>query len=621
MNVLRRPRRHAGAALVCALALLLTACGPPLPDSVVADSGATVGWTHTLTTTNPASADGATAGNQDVAAMTRGQFARVVDGSVAVNQSFGTVTITDPETFTVRYDLADIEWSDGIPLDAADLILAWAAGADVLSQKRTDTGESEGSGDAQQAEHTAEEPEQPEATDSTDTGEGQEPVTFDSRPSGLQESLQISDYDEFDRWIEVQFAHPIDDWQTALNVAVPAHVVGQRALGIDDPMAAKHAVVTAILQHDMADLRAIATTWNNAFDLPDGDGSAIPDDLLLSSGPYRITEIDQSREQAQSIRLVVNKHYTGKPSPQFETITLRHTDSADLLQQVGNTVDVVQLTPTPDNFTRVRDLERVDYTVATSSDRTVWALVLNVDRGEFTWHNAREAFLRAVPRSDVTEAAAGPWASTYSAADSLLFTHSADGYQIAKEDAGMSSLIGGDADEAAKERDAIGVDAGTDVCVLYDTDSHFATQAYAALKDGVAEAGWDVQDCGSDDVAAAAKENGDWDAALTRIPVPSDPAEIAAWWGSDGAHSLSRSQNDKRDELIAELARTPDFYAARELRVQIEATIVDDAVALPLAAQPVLTISARSLVGVQPPSGAPLTLEVADWALPDDGMN
>src|SRR5699024_10206622 len=52
--------------------------------------------------------------------------------------------------------------------------------------------------------------------------------------------------------------------------------------------------------------------------------------------------------------------------------------------------------------------------------------------------------------------------------------------------------------------------------------------------------------------------------------------------------------------------------------VQIEATLVEDAVALPLASQPVLTISDRAVVGVQPPPGTPITFGTSDWGPPEE---
>src|SRR5699024_4008460 len=153
------------------------------------------------------------------------------------------------------------------------------------------------------------------------------------------------------------------------------------------------------------------------------------------------------------------------------------------------------------------------------------------------------------------------------------------------------------------------------------TENHFASGAYAALKKGVAEAGWDATDCGTDDPAAAVEEDEDCDAILTRVPVPEESADIASMGGSDGAPALSGSQNDELDDLIAELARTPDYYVARDLRVQIEATLVEDAVALPLASQPVLTISDRAVVGVQPPPGTPITFGTSDWGPPEEKLN
>ena len=73
------------------------------------------------------------------------------------------------------------------------------------------------------------------------------------------------------------------------------------------------------------------------------------------------------------------------------------------------------------------------------------------------------------------------------------------------------------------------------------------------------------------------------------------------------------------DELIDALARAADQYEARDLRVQIETTIVEDAVALPLSIQPVVAISDRSIEGVDPRPGgvASLTSGVADWTVAD----
>lgn len=592
MTVSRRGRRSAAAVFACVLALVLAGCATPLPDSIAAGSAATVGWTGRLTGTNTASVDGATAGNLDVAALTRGQFAENVDGAAVIDESFGTATVTNPETFTVRYDLAEPTWSDGIPVDAADLMLAWAAGSNAVVPPETE-----------------------EDVDEENEDEAEPPFTFESVTTGLTVSEQISDYDQFDRWIEIRFDHPVVDWQTALDVAVPAHVVGQLAFDLEDPMEAKQAVLAAIEDRDTDAMAAIAEVWNTGFTLPEGDGSNIPENLLLSNGPYQISQVDQRNTDAQVVSLEPNREYDGNAQPELEQVDLAQTPRSELLSQLGSSLDVVEVTPTEENWERVRDLERVDYGVTNAHEGTMWALVLRADRGEFSWRNARRAFMRAVQRDQVVTPAAGQWRSVYQSTDSMLFAPGGEGYDIAQEDSGLRERIGGGADDAAQARDEIGVDSGARVCVLYDTADPFASAAYRALRSGVAEAGWDVRDCGTDDVDTAVQENTRWHAVLTRVPIPQTPAQIAAQWGSDGNSSLSGVQNTDRDELIGQLARAADNYEARDLRVQIETTIVDDAVAVPLVTQPTLAVSDRSIGGVQPRPGgtASLTSGIVDW--------
>ncbi len=208
-----------------------------------------VGWSLDLTSLNAASTTGDTAGNHEVAAATHDAFARVVGGEVVDDTGFGTVTVVDddPASFTVRYDLADRDWSDGIPIDGADLLLAWAAGSGAT------------------------------------TGE------FDSVAGDLVHSVDLPRLDDFERRLDVSFTTPVRDWHTALDVAVPAHVVGRLALGVEDPMEAKQAVIDAITDGDEEDLADIARVWSSGFDVtPDGD---LPESVTVGSGPYLVTAV------------------------------------------------------------------------------------------------------------------------------------------------------------------------------------------------------------------------------------------------------------------------------------------------------------------------------------------
>ncbi|MFC7403979.1 hypothetical protein [Georgenia alba] len=568
-----------------------------MPTSVVPDSLVTVGWAENLTGTNAAARTGAAPGNLDVAALTRSRFATEVEGAVVPDESFGTVTIRDQEPFTVRYDLAEPRWSDGIPLDTADLLLAWAAGSNFHAPENFNPVDA--------------------ITEDGSLDVPQDVAWFDSVQRGIVQSDQVPSYDEFGRWIEVRFAGPVVDWQTALDVAVPAHVVGARALDITDPMEAKQAVIRAIVEGDAEDLAAIADVWNTGFDLTGDD--APPAGALLSSGPFRIEEIDSSRPDAQRVRLMANNEYAGQPTPFLERVELIEVGT-NQLDDVGDLYNVTQIAPTPDNREAVRDLERLDFPVTSTHDGTMWTFMLRTDRGPFRSREARLAFLRAVPAGEMLEAGAGEWRDSYEAANTLLFPPGAEGEEIAMEDSGFVELIDGAEGEPAQWRAGAGVPDGADVCVLSEVGDPFAEGALDAMRDGMAEAGWDVYGCGGGDIAAASQISDEWNAVFTRVPVPTSPAELAVQWGSSGLANHTGLADERRDQLIQAYGRATDPYAVRDARIAIETSLVNDAVAYPIAMNPVVTVADRDVTGVAPVPGrvAGLAASAVTWQVATD---
>jgi len=562
-----RGKRRVAVPLVAVLALGLAACAPALPESVVPDSEISVGWTGQLTSVNAAASP--TAGNIDIAETIRGDFGDLVDGEFVADEGFGTVTIVEDEPFTVRYDLAEPAWSDGIPLDAADLLLGWAGAAGYFDQ-------------------------------------GGEAVADDAAPA-------VPTIDEFARSIDVTSAQPSIGWQRAVAAPVPAHVVGQRAFGTDDPMEAKQEIIRAIQQDDTAALEKIATVWNEGFEI--SPGKTIPADLLLSSGPYRVDGFTADGDGgAQSVALVPNTAYRGLVTPKVARIDLV-PQGDDPIAVVGDTVDVVQVAPVTANRDRIQELERQDFAVNTTGDGTVWAMLLN-PAGIFTSQQARTAFIHAAPANALVARGSGAWSSAYTGTTSMISAPGSRVYDIVNEDSGFASTLGAPGDDAALEREAAGVTAGARVCVLYDRGSEFAAGAFAALREAAGEGGWDAADCGTDDIDGAIGQGG-WDAVITRVPIAETPAAMLAQWGTDGAASITRQADPERDALIAQLAQTTDIYDARELTAQIEATIVRASIALPLALNPRVTIADRGVTGITPRNGAtaPLTYGVVQWAV------
>ncbi|MGF6823671.1 peptide/nickel transport system substrate-binding protein [Microbacterium sp. ZKA21] len=564
-----RAHRRIAASLIVLLAAGLAACAPALPATVVAGSAITVGWTGELTSTNAATAP--TSGNIDIAELIRAGFGDVVDGEFVPDEGFGTASIVSDDPFTVRYDLAEPAWSDGIPLDAADLMLGWTGASGYFPTQPED----------------AEAPVEPQLAEET-------PVV-----------------DEFARAIDVTFPGPDIDWQQRVPVPVPAHVVGQRAFGIDDAMEAKQAVIRAIEDADTAALEKIAEVWNTGFAFT--DPSDVPADLLISSGPFTIDEI-VAAEAGQSVTLVPNAAYRGPVTPQIARIDLVPPGD-DPVGAIGQVLDVAQVAPTASNRAPIHDLERKDFAVTTTHDGTLWSLLLK-PAGVFAQQQARIAFIHAVPVRPMVDRGAGEWASAYTASTAMLAAPGSRAYDIVNEDSGFAELLGEPGDDPALQREFAGVPDGAAVCVLYDRHSEFATGAFAALRESAAESGWNAIDCGSDDYRAALAQ-GRWDAVIARVPIPQTPEQIAVQWGSGGSASVTGHADADRDALITELAQTTDVYEAREVLAIVEASIVRAAVALPIATNPRITIVDKDVTGVAPRNGAaaPLTYGAVQWAV------
>ena len=558
-------RRALTILTAAATVLVLSACGgTPLPSAVIENTSVDVAWRGALTSVGAPMSTG----DNDIAQLTHAQFAHIDRGTVVEDRSFGRVKILDESesAMTVRYDLEDPRWSDGIPLDGADLMLAWAAGA-----------------------HPGED-------------------GFETGASGLVGSATPT-YDEFERRIDVTYDGPVADWQTALQIAAPAHVVGRIAFGIDDPMAAKQAVIDAVENDDLAE---IASAFNSAFEV--SARFPVGEDRRLASGPYRVESIEGDAETGeQVVTLVANREFQGEVAGAFERIVFRQDRSADVVDGIGDAYDVAQLPVSEADFEQVRDLERDDYGMATTGSGKMWALLARADTWPLQDIEARTAFLRTIPRSDIVEAAAGDWSSAYEPASAMTLAPGENGYEIAVEDGGLEQQLELAQDPAAMRKSA-GIPENTVVCILYDTDSAFARAAFDTMSEALDEAGWTARDCGNDAPEEVIEVGGAYDAVLTTIDLPETPADLARQWGSGSGNPTGATSKD-RDALIERLATVTDPYERRDARVAIETSVVSQRVAVPIATDPVVIVSSRDVEAVQAAPGRPgaLTSDPLGW--------
>lgn len=579
------------AVLVAALAL----SGCTQQDRVVAGSRVTVAVSGALTSLNPNSSYGrASTLNADVAYLTGSAFAYPEpDYALASDTSFGTAEVTAEDPLTVRYTIADgATWSDGVPVTPADLLLAWAANSGAL-----DT------------------PDTPLAP-YVDAGTGRMGtlpagvVAFDgARGRGLELATQTPQPGDDGKSLFVHFDEFTPGWQTALAPGLPAHVVAARALGMplrasdadaasdadpDKARAAQRALVAAIEGADTAKLSAIANVWNSGFDLT---GTAPDPELLVATGPYRVTAVADG-----SVTLGVNPRYRGSRAPAVETIVLETVeDPAELVRRfAAGELDVAS--PAPDAELASTLAETPGVTVTAGTEATFEHLDLQFTDSKsalFGDARIRQAFLKVVPRQQIVTELVAPVQADAAVLDSFVLRPGADGYEQSVADNGSAAYQSTDVDGARRLLAEAGANS-PEVCILYDPADPRRVAEFGLIQTSAARAGFRVTDCSRADWRDMLGVPGAYDAALfawdtTRL----GPAAVAAVFRSDSAvANLNHYSDPAADALIDRITGTADPAAQATALRELDTTLWSDAYGVPLFAHPTLTAVSDRVAGV-----------------------
>ena len=98
-----------------------------------------------------------------------------------------------------------------------------------------------------------------------------------------------------------------------------------------------------------------------------------------------------------------------------------------------------------------------------------------------------------------------------------------------------------------------------------------------------------------------------------RVDAPRDAAAVVERWRDGGLTALA---DPERELLLDEALATGDPEALEETLLAIEASLVADALALPLIEPTLLTVSAAEVQGVSPrPGHASLTWNAWEWGV------
>nr|WP_232842375.1 ABC transporter substrate-binding protein [Terrimesophilobacter mesophilus] len=534
---------------------------------------------------------------------------------LVTDTSFGQYTLLSNDPLTVKFTIADgVTWSDGVPVDAADLLLAWVANSGARNSK--------GVSDS--------------AYRDPETGRYSAPfpgdvVHFDgSLSEGLQYATTTPVIGEDGRSLTVTWDRYVVDWALTLQVGLPAHVVASRALGLPlakdsdagagdapdadrlrDARAAKGRLIDAIVDDDTAALSAIANTWNSDFDL-----DAMPDDpsLLLTNGPYLISAFTSG----ESMTLSANPRYHGVHAPAIETIDIRFL--ADPLDQVAalrdGTVDVIVPRAGPEVVTALAAIPGA--TVLTGIDGTFEHLDLRFAKGRhstFEDPRVRQAFLMVVPVQEITDAAVGSDLAADAARSSLVFLPGAAGYDAAVAANGSADYSTPDVAGAKRLLEDAGVSKPA-VCILFDPSNPKRIEEYDLIRDSAARAGFVVSNCSSPDWLNLLGTPGTYDASIFAWSSTNQSvAGLQSIFGTGGRGNFNGFSDPEVDSLLSQLSVTPDAARQRVIRVRLDSALYASAYGIPLYQDPAVVAHNASVSGIAIAPLAPGILwNVWEWA-------
>jgi peptide/nickel transport system substrate-binding protein len=568
-------------ALALAAGVLLSGC---TGTAVVRGSTVSVAVSDPFTSLNPETSYGRqSATNADVAYLTGTGFAYADDAYRTVDDtSFGSAAIVGRDPLTVKYSVSgDARWSDGRPVTAADLLLAWAANSGALNTPKFD--------------------DRPYIDEST--GRYAKPfpegtVWFDGAiGGGLEQAQRMPQLGSDGRSITLHFDSFVPQWKTALAPGLPAHVVVREALRLPASMSTADVdarLIDAVKKKDAAALGRIARAWDDAYNT---QTTPRDPDQLVASGPYRITRITP-----QAVTLEANPAYRGSRSPNVQRIVLRVIP--DPLEQVkqlrAGTVDIVSPTPTTQVVHALVDVPGV--TVTSGSEAVFEHLDLQVAgsrNGVFADERVRRAFLDVVPRQQIVDRLVAPSQQGASVLDSFVLRPGADGYDAAIASNG-SKAYRSTHPQAARALLAAAGTPNPQVCILYDPSNPRRVAEFQLIQASAARVGFAVTDCSSSDWSELLGVPGSYDAALfawdtTRL----GPTAVGAVYRSGSQLANFTGYSDPQtDAVIDALDATDDPAQQVRLLTRLDARLWSAAYGAPLFAYPTVTAVDGAVTGV-----------------------
>jgi peptide/nickel transport system substrate-binding protein len=568
---LRITRKSAAVALLAASALALSACASDATDDgdddnagISTETAVNIAWNQPFYSYNTTSSTGNATANAIIKYLIGSSFNYYdADLNLVPDESFGTYEKTSDDPLTVKYTFADTaKWSDGTAVTPADFLLEWAA---------------------QNGKFNDVEPEYDDEGNVTNQDALDAGTYFDAASACVPLISQTPEIDGSS--ITLVYDKPFADWETCITGPnLPAHVVAQRALGIEDPEEATQALVDAINNETSEDVAKIAKVWSTDFNY-----ASLPDDpaLYLSDAAYTISEFVED----QYMTLVANESYEGDLSAQISKVTVRwNGDPMGQVQALQNgEVDLISPQATADVLDALKAIDGL--TVETGDEGTYEHIDLQFANGgpfdPATYGGdatkalkVRQAFLKVIPRQQIIDNLIKPLNPEATLRNSYTTVPGSPNYDGIVAANGQADAYGEVDIEGAKALLAEAGVTSVSVRLLFDPDNTRRNNEYELIAASAAQAGFDVQpyqvqtDWGTDLSNATAF----YDAALFGWQSQSTAVtESDANYRTGATNNFYGYSNAEVDSLFDELQVSTDPDEQGQLLGEIETHLVDDA--------------------------------------------
>ncbi|WP_181408914.1 ABC transporter substrate-binding protein [Schumannella soli] len=578
-------RIRLAVAVAVGAALVLSACTGPQPK-LVDGSVVRVAVDQPLDALNPrTSAARANSVDGAVAQLTQSGFGWWGDdGEWVADPAFGSVDVVAQQPFTVRWRVASgVTWSDGVPVDAADLLLAWAADSGRLTTPGL-------------AVDDYVDPDTGLLTALPDSA-----VYFDgARTSGLEHSVGSPTVGDDGRSITVVFDRRVGNLPALIAPSVPAHIAAEVALDARhqrDGATAKKLVSDAVRRDQAATLAPLARTWNSAWAI--APGAELPDARLrVGSGPYELAALGADG----SATLRARADYRGTRQPGVDELKLRVlTDPLSAVKAFRDgEVDVAAPEPSADVATLLRSDRDLDPRYGVRARVEHLELKQTGSKsGVFADVRVRRAFLATIPRAAIVEAMAGRVDPAATPLSSFVFRPGSPGLAAGEKATRLAARTKPDLASARRLLAQADVDAPA-VCILFDPDRAPRRAAFELIRDSAAKAGFDVQDCSSTDWMSQLGTDGAYDAALFAWDTADLPPEdLAQPFRTASVSNFTGYSDAETDRLIGRIDTAADARDRDRLLAQLDGRIAADAWGAPFAAAPTLTLVGDGLGDVR----------------------